>query len=143
MTEDTFHLGIKALIKDQSGNILILMADPAHLIGQTQGHWDLPGGRLQVGEDPVMALKREVAEETGITNMKVVRHMNMDLSKMRIPHSADSASTGLILSVYECTIPADASIKISEEHTHYAWVAPAEARDKLSYKFSQQFCDSI
>lgn len=30
------------------------------------GHWTAPGGKLQAGEDPEQAIRREVAEETGL-----------------------------------------------------------------------------
>lgn len=31
-----------------------------------EGHWTAPGGKLQPGEDPAEAIRREVAEETGL-----------------------------------------------------------------------------
>jgi 8-oxo-dGTP pyrophosphatase MutT (NUDIX family) len=31
------------------------------------GYWELPGGRIEVGETPSSAAVREVAEETGVT----------------------------------------------------------------------------
>lgn len=28
--------------------------------------WDIPGGNLKIGEDPVVGLKREIKEEVGL-----------------------------------------------------------------------------
>lgn len=36
------------------------------------GEWDLPGGTIEFGEDPVEALKREAKEETNI-KIKVIK----------------------------------------------------------------------
>jgi len=32
-----------------------------------QGYWDIPGGFLELGEDPVEGLHREMMEELGVT----------------------------------------------------------------------------
>ena len=50
-------LGVFASIFDQAGRIL--------LVRQAYGacHWTTPGGRVEQGESPLAALKREVIEE--------------------------------------------------------------------------------
>lgn len=142
MSIDTFHLGIKALIRDEDRKILLFKADPARLVGDNEAHWDLPGGRLERGEDPLTTLRREVKEETGIPDVHITRHLHMGLSNIRIPQR-EQESVGLILSVYECSIPPGAVVEISDEHTHYQWVEPAEAAKRLGYKFSDEFCGLV
>lgn len=40
--------------------------------GAYQGQWDLPGGRLEFGEQPETALHREIEEETGLIHLQVM-----------------------------------------------------------------------
>jgi hypothetical protein len=42
------------------------------LLLKNEKGWDLPGGHLKLGEDPVDGLKREVFEETGISISDIV-----------------------------------------------------------------------
>ena len=59
---DAFHVGVKALIFNAEGEVLLLERD--HPIKQI--YWDLPGGRLHKGESFMDTLVREVKEETGL-----------------------------------------------------------------------------
>jgi 8-oxo-dGTP diphosphatase len=46
------------VVDDQNRALLIKRAD--------NGHWEPPGGVLELGEDIIAGLRREVAEETGL-----------------------------------------------------------------------------
>lgn len=54
---------VGAVIHDRNGRLLLIQR--ANEPGQ--GKWSLPGGRVGDGEDDPTALRREIAEETGLT----------------------------------------------------------------------------
>jgi 8-oxo-dGTP pyrophosphatase MutT (NUDIX family) len=58
MDKRNFHVTIKGLYFDDHGRVLLMR--------EHDGVWDLPGGRLEHGEDFSTALKRECREEMGI-----------------------------------------------------------------------------
>lgn len=55
----TYRISVKAVIKNASGQVL--------LVREKDGSWELPGGGLEHGETIKEALRREIAEETGLT----------------------------------------------------------------------------
>lgn len=50
------------MVLDEAGRLLLVRR--RHEPGS--GRWSLPGGRVQAGEDDHQAVRREVAEETGL-----------------------------------------------------------------------------
>ena len=59
------HVGVYGLAVWEQFYLLIQKAR-----GPYYGKWDLPGGRMEFGEPPEMALKREFIEETGIVPLQ-------------------------------------------------------------------------
>ena len=147
MTEDIFHLGVKALISNSAGQVLLLQVNPAQLKGKNGAYWDLPGGRVQRGQTVEETLKREVAEETGIASLGNVKHLGTVLANIRIPigENADRKETvGLLLSVHTCAFLENTQdIQISDEHLDHQWYSPAQAADLLKTKYPQDFCALI
>jgi 8-oxo-dGTP diphosphatase len=140
--EDVYHLGIKALIRNGAGQIMLLQVNPKELSGDNPPYWDLPGGRIQRGETVLDALKREVEEETGLTDIVVGQNLGMILSNIRIPLKRQS-DIGLILSIYECKIPANADLTLSFEHLAHRWCSPKQAAELLGHKFPDEFLAKI
>jgi len=59
---DPLHVAI-ALIHNQSSDILVQQrAENVHMARL----WEFPGGKVELGESPKMALRRELKEELGI-----------------------------------------------------------------------------
>jgi 8-oxo-dGTP pyrophosphatase MutT (NUDIX family) len=139
--EDCFHLGVKALIQNENNQILLLKVNLAKLKGTKEAYWDIPGGRVQQGDDVVSTLRRELKEETGITNIKQFTPFSMVLSNIRIP--VGDGDVGLILAAYLCEAEKDSTINISDEHTEYRWFAPVEAAQLLRVKYPPEFTEKL
>jgi 8-oxo-dGTP pyrophosphatase MutT (NUDIX family) len=137
--EDSYHLGIKALLRDDEGRVL-LRVNPAQL-GDKGDYWDLPGGRVQKGQTVAETLAREVAEETGINGVTATSEVGMVLSNIRIPVSDDSF--GLVLNIYSCNLAEGQNIRLSDEHITYDWFEPAKAAELLKVKYPDSFCSLV
>lgn len=140
--EDNFHLGIKALIRNSDGQILLLKVNKEKLKRFTgEAYWDIPGGRIQKGQSVEETLRREVEEEIGVKEIINIKPFSMVLSKIRIPQGDDSV--GLILGAYTCDIAENSEIKLSEEHVEAKWFTPDEASKLLEVKYPIEFTEKI
>jgi 8-oxo-dGTP diphosphatase len=55
---------VAGALLDGSGRVLIAERPPGRHMA---GRWEFPGGKLAAGESPEQALRRELAEELGVT----------------------------------------------------------------------------
>ena len=76
------------------------------------GQWDLPGGKVDKGEDFATALLREIREETGLraklTGLAGVAYDELPKVRVIILAMTAQRSTG--------------RVRISNEHEEFAWV---------------------
>ncbi len=56
--------GVYGICRDDTGRILLVRSSPTARVPRL---WQIPGGGVDHGEDPVQALAREFAEETGLS----------------------------------------------------------------------------
>ncbi len=88
------------------------------LLRNEREEWELPGGRLEAGEDPVAACVREIDEELGLA-VRVTRILDSWLY--------DIKGAGEVLIVtYACAPLAGATPRLSHEHKALGLFAPGE-----------------
>ena len=117
MSMKVFYVGVKAVIRNDSDQILLLKDS------SKDNFWDVPGGRIDDNETIEQALLRELSEE-------LPGHGEVSIGKIlhafRVPGSIKD-DTGLTLLFYEVKIDLHRDIELSQEHTEYKWLDLAEA----------------
>ena len=81
----------------QSGTVLMIHK----MTGPESDCWDLPGGGLQAGEPIIQALKREIREETGLSNVHVKNLLT--IVEGFFPHWRGQLLHSLSI-IYECSV---------------------------------------
>lgn len=105
-----FRIAVKAfIIKDNKLLLLRRRSDDAH----SPGKWDIPGGRLDIGENPFLGMKREAKEETGLD---IEIKLPLD-----IQHFTRDDGQEITMIIFLCE-PTSDNIKLSEEHQEFKWV---------------------
>jgi len=140
MAEQLFQIGIKALIRNEQGALLLLKI-PAWR--NNVDHWDMPGGRMEPGESFLQTLRRELQEEIGVDYDGDAKHVATVLSTMTIP--VGDARVPLVLVAYEIDLPSDTQVVLDENgpEQEYEWVEPKVAAEYLQHKYPSEFCQKI
>jgi 8-oxo-dGTP pyrophosphatase MutT (NUDIX family) len=141
--EKLFQVGIKGLIEDSVGRILLFKADVSKFRLQQKAYWDIPGGRIQEGQTAAEALQREIEEETGIKTIAGSKFFTSVISNHQIPIAGTNKKSGLVLMIYKVQIPKGSKVVMSEEHTGVEWVDKQEAAKRLSDKYPPEFTNLL
>ncbi len=141
--ERLFYVGVKGLIKNREGKILLLKADVHNHSRGTKVYWDIPGGRIDEDSDVLTTLQREIEEETGITELSNIEFFTAVVSHHQIPLEG-SRTAGLVLMIYTVEVPEDSKIVLNpEEHTEHEWVETNEAATRLANKYPEEFTSKL
>jgi 8-oxo-dGTP diphosphatase len=110
MSEKSFGLAVKALVHDDQSRYLLIRrsSDSKHW----PGAWDLPGGKVDPGEDFDVAMRREVLEETGL---------HIQLEGIVGAAQLDFEDITVAALVMEASVPSG-EIQLSSEHGSYEWI---------------------
>jgi 8-oxo-dGTP pyrophosphatase MutT (NUDIX family) len=143
MSHELFHLGIKALISNPGGDILLLKVDLNESSGNDRAaYWDLPGGRVEKNETTMETLNRELREETELVReQRPATFVGAARTDIRIP--TENSDVGLILFVYKCPWDNTPEIHLSDEHVAYQWANLEQALEALSVNYPPEFIQVI
>lgn len=114
----TFSVGIGAVIEHETtGFILLLLRSSA--VGFAPNIWDDVGGRMRQFETPEETLRREIFEETGITDFIIRKPIDVS----NYYRGEKKAENQMVVITYWCQT-ATTEIILSPEHDQFQWVTP-------------------
>lgn len=102
-----------------------LKKDGKILIGQRPennslpGLWEFPGGKIELGESPEVALRRELSEELGI---------DADIGTLKLSCTHSFGDIGIIILFFE--VPYWRGEPKAQHHLMLEWIYPDELGDR-------------
>ncbi len=133
-----FYIGVKALVTDRRGRILVLRKVPRKASDRWKPFWDLPGGKMQEHsvEDTLL---REIYEEIGVRKVRVGRLIGATVSNFKI----DGGRSSLLFLIYKCRVSEGSELRLSKEHDELRWVSAREAKRYLAYMLPEEFLKKL
>ena len=112
-----YGLTMRGVIKNDDGEILVLKRHPKSRTDPCM--WELPGGKLEKGEDFTDGLVREIKEETSLDASagdfcEAVQNDYMHKRTVQLIMYLDDV---------------EGDVKISEEHTDWMWASLEKIKD--------------
>ena len=88
------------------------------LLKNEREEWELPGGKLERGEDPAVCVAREITEETGLP---VITGPILDSWQYHIGEGRD-----VVIVTYGCHTDSSQPPTLSDEHQKIGFFTPAD-----------------
>jgi len=115
--------------------VFIKEKEPIYLLLQYEAkHWDFPKGNIEEGETDIETVKREIEEETGITDIEIVKDFK---EKIQYYFKFKGELINKIVVFYLAKTKTK-EVKLSFEHIGSIWLTYKEAMEKLTFKNAKE-----
>ncbi len=118
------------------------------LLHYVSGHWDFPKGNIEKGESEEETVRREIREETGIKEIKIIPGFKEWLKYFyKLPEARPRAKTLWVFKIVDFYLAETKTphqnkfgagqakdVKISFEHRGYVWLPYKKALKRITYK---------
>ncbi len=114
---------VRAKVEERSAGAVLFYNDGGIrkylLLKHRRGHWDLPKGNIEAGEEPEYTAKRELIEETGISNFRFYDGFREEIEYYYKRRGGILVHKKVIFYLAEAL---SNDVRISREHVAYKWV---------------------
>jgi ADP-ribose pyrophosphatase YjhB (NUDIX family) len=117
-------VSVAAAVVDDDGRLLAIRR-------RDNGHWEPPGGVLELDETIEDGLVREVREETGLTVMPE-----------RLTGVYKNMERGIVALVFRCSVVEGERVPTAEA-VEVAWLTSDEVRDRLTEAYAVRLLDGL
>ena len=117
-------VSVAGVVVDPAGRVLVIQR-------RDNGHWEPPGGVLELGETFDEGARREIVEETGI----LVEVERLTGAYKNIPH-------GIVALVFRCR-PVGGKLSTTDESVSVKWVDSEEALSLMTPAYAIRVADAL
>lgn len=127
-----------------AGGVVINKKTGQVIVASQRGtSWSLPKGHLENDEDPLVTAKREIYEETGVTDLELVADLGCYERPRMSRHNNDDKSTIKNIHLYYFLTDQDELQPIDPHNPLAIWVPVEKVADYLTHPKDVEFFKSI
>jgi 8-oxo-dGTP diphosphatase len=124
VTTPKHSVSVAGIVVRDDGRVLVIKRDD-------NGHWEAPGGVLELDESFEAGVQREVLEETGL-----------EVAVERLTGVYKNLSHGIVALVYRCR-PVGGEPRATEEARQISWMTKAEVKTAMVPAFGVRVLDAF
>jgi 8-oxo-dGTP pyrophosphatase MutT (NUDIX family) len=135
------------IFRKEASKIYYLLLHYAPASEGKRGQWGFAKGHVEEGESEIQTAKREIFEETGIKDLKIIPGFK-ELEKyfFRKVYGLEGEARKKAPWVFKLVVfflaeTKTKNIKISDEHTGFVWLPYEEAIKKTTFKNSKKLLE--
>lgn len=117
-------VSVAGIVVREDGRVLVIRRDD-------NGHWEAPGGVLELDESFEDGVRREVLEETGL-----------EVTVERLTGVYKNLTRGIVALVYRCQ-PAGGEPHVTEEAREIGWMTTEEVQSAMTPAFGVRVLDAF
>ena len=95
-----------------------------------KGHWSLPKGHVEKGESEEETLRREVKEETGLSDLRLMQGFREEIGYV----FRDGPTLVNKSVVFYLAETKQDKVRLSKEHSAFAWLGLEAALERLTFE---------
>jgi len=118
--------------REISAGVILFRTSPhrEYLVLDYGSHWDFPKGHIEAGENPQTTALRELQEETGIQDARLIPGF-----KEGMRYFYRKSGEGMLkIVVYFLAETPTGNVTLSSEHSGYVWLPYEQASNRLTFK---------
>ncbi len=128
---------------DSAGGVIMNRKDKVVLVKNGPSFWGFPKGHVDEGEDLIMAARREIREETGLSNIVLVKELWPYTRFKGALDGGDDTSELKEIHMFLFTTDEDTLAPVDPGNPEARWVPIHEVANLLTHPKDREFFESI
>ena len=126
-----------------AGGVVLNAHGEVIVVSQEGTSWSLPKGHIDPGEDALSAAKREIYEESGITNLTLVRKLGSYKRYKISLAGGDDTSELKTIHMFLFTTDQQNLAPIDPKNPEARWLKKSEVANLLTHQKDKEFFQSV